>query len=756
MKKWISFLLAAAIVLTVALPAGAASAPVFSDVSDASAAREIAVLQMIGVVAGTSAGRFSPNGTLTRAQFCKMAVVMLGRGSEEPLYRTRTIFPDVRGTHWARGYINLAVSIDLGVKTDGTGGTKLIRGMAGGTFQPDRAITYAEAVTILVRMLGYSDADAGMLWPKGYLDLAAKVGLTGGMSLNAGQALTRAQAAHIFVSLLTADQKGGSAFYNTLGTATQDVVVTDGNAKADDGTLGALGTSAGVYKTASGLVPASLVGSRGVLTVSDGKATAFVPTGIQKTVTVASAQAAWFKDADGNKYVITEPDKTPAYSPDRNATYTDVWMNLTPGMMLTVYFTSAGKVGGVFLNTGAADGAMVALSSGAGAFDAILDGASDYTIYRDGSKVSASEIAAYDVGTYDAVSRILSVSSAKLTGVYENVWPNQESPAKITVMGLELKVMPAAMDEVASFKIGDRITVLLTADHQVAGTVADSVVHAENAGVVTKSDGTTAEVKLLNGLTVSGANSSGTSLIGELVTAGSNGKGTLYVTKVGSFAAPGALSVSARTVGTVALSGNARLFDRAGRSAMKEVSWSDLTADTIPASKISYALVNPGGRIDALVFDNVTGDCYTYGNLKKGEPETGGEGDLSYKNNTIQVFNQANPGGTASVVCGYDFREGKPGGVAFAADGQSVVGIASLTAATGVKRSAFHTAADGVTTVALGTMVVRVSADVQCYNALTGKWFASLTDARAFSDNLSVYYDRTPAEGGKVRLVVAS
>ena len=99
----------------------------------------------------------------------------------------------MRSGHWARGYINLAVTINLGAASDGTGGTKLIRGMGNGTFQPDRAITYAEAVTILIRMLGYSDADAGMLWPKGYLDLAAKIGLTGGLSLTANQSLTRAQ-----------------------------------------------------------------------------------------------------------------------------------------------------------------------------------------------------------------------------------------------------------------------------------------------------------------------------------------------------------------------------------------------------------------------------------------------------------------------------------------------------------------------------------------------------------------------------------
>jgi len=753
MKKWISFLLAAAIALTLVLPAGASAAPTFADVSDAATAREVAVLQMMGVLAGTSAGRFSPNGTLTRAQFCKMAVITMGRGSEEPLYRSRTIFPDVRSGHWARGYINLAVTINLGAASDGTGGTKLIRGMGNGTFQPDRAITYAEAVTILIRMLGYSDADAGMLWPKGYLDLAAKIGLTGGLSLTANQSLTRAQAAHLFNKLLVTNQKGADAYYGTLGTAEQDVVVTNGSATADDGTTGAMGTTSGIYKAASGLVPGLLVGYRGVLVTKSGKAVVFIPSGSQKTVTVSEAQAGWLRDAESVKYTI--PTTAPAYSSSENSTYDKVWMNLTPGMTVTLYYANTGKINGLYVGSQSAGTAAIATAAGGSSFETLLGGASDYTVYRDGTKASLSDVCLYDVGTYDAASRVLSVSSVKLTGTYENVWPNQSSPAKVTVMGLELPVMSDAMDSMSAFKLGEQVTLLLTADRRVAGAVSASDVRADNVGTVEEADGTNVKVRLLSGLTVTGKNKASSDMKGELVTVGSSGIGSLYLSKVGSSNVSGSLSVSARTVGTAAVSGNAKLYEHVGRSALRQIAWSDLAVDTVSAAKIDYALVNPGGKIDALVLNDVTGDGYTYGFLKQGEKQTGGDGSLTYSNNTIVVLNAENPNGGQSIVGNYTIKDRQPGGILPTAAGDRIAGFVTLTEKTGVKRSAFHVGTD-VTTVTLGTLTMRVSDKVECYNAVTGKWFASLADARAFSDNLTVYYDKTPAEGGKIRLVVAN
>ena len=53
---------------------------------------------------------------------------------------------------------------------------------------------------------------------------------------------------------------------------------------------------------------------------------------------------------------------------------------------------------------------------------------------------------------------------------------------------------------------------------------------------------------------------------------------------------------------------------------------------------------------------------------------------------------------------------------------------------------------------------------MECYNKATGQWYKAegenghqeaLKQILAFSNSLTVYYDRAPEQGGKVRIVVA-
>ncbi len=108
-KRILTWLLAISMLgslLTV--PAGAAAVTKFSDVSDSYTATAVETLRLMGVLDGYGDGTFRPNAVLTRAQFCKMAVYAMDGSSELGRYSTVTIFPDVKPSHWASSYINMA------------------------------------------------------------------------------------------------------------------------------------------------------------------------------------------------------------------------------------------------------------------------------------------------------------------------------------------------------------------------------------------------------------------------------------------------------------------------------------------------------------------------------------------------------------------------------------------------------------------------------------------------------------------------
>ena len=192
-------LLAAALTLVLlcgTLPAQAANVPYtpFVDLQDPAVSEAAEFLRLMGVVDGTGYNAFTPDRILTRAEFCKMAVELMGNGDKVAAQMNRTVFRDVPSTHWARGYINVATQV-TGSGENTTPG--IIRGDATGLFHPDDHITAAEAVTILMRVLNYSDATVGfgVNWYDGYMSTAASAGLTEGLTLDPLSTVTRCHAA---------------------------------------------------------------------------------------------------------------------------------------------------------------------------------------------------------------------------------------------------------------------------------------------------------------------------------------------------------------------------------------------------------------------------------------------------------------------------------------------------------------------------------------------------------------------------------
>lgn len=797
-RRFLSGLLSAALVvgLLVLPPASAAGTSGFTDIADARTADAAEMLRLLGVVDGTGGTSFKPGGTLTRAEFCKMTVEIMGRGDEEPAQRSRTIFTDVGPTYWARGYVNLASSITIGGGTgeDASAGTRLIMGVGDGTFQPNRAITYGEAVTILMRVLGYSDGDVatGTNWYDGYVGLGQSSGLADGLTISGGDNITRGQAAILFYNLLFTESKGGDQIYLTTlgGSLENNAIILSTNATADDGTTGSVLTTSGTYKTDRATFDETLNGTRGQLVLDkEKKLLAVLPEegSTLRSVTVMGTPEANAIPVLGDE-TISVTLQTPVYKSDSQSadTYENVWTSLRSGTPLKLCFNGSGQLDYIYMSAGGAvvsdDNVLVAKNKPSGTsnpFASLSDGKTPQ-IFKNGIPADLTDLRQYDVGTYDAGSNTLFVSDLKLTGLYENAYPNSNAPSTVTVMGAEFSVLPSAIPDLAQFKVGDRMTLLLTTTGQVAGAVSTDVAKSNAVGVakVTAggegSDGT-AEITLLDGLiTLKGSTTGSEKLNGYLVTVSSGRRGYLTLSRVNGKGASGILNLTTGRVGTKALSEGARFFEQVGNGELVEIERSDITVDTVPANKITYVGYDWAGRVDKLVLDDVTGDRYDYGMIyyrpagpqdvenAVPDPDTG-KVPQTYQNGEIRVTNGS---GQQSYVVGSveGAKSGRYGGIAGSLDTLNgkhrLAGYVPLTSADGIRRSQIDTSTMVLTT---NEMVLPISSQVQIYSEATGGWYTVSKDASAkdnleralaFSNDMTVYYDRTPGEGGKVRIIV--
>lgn len=245
----------------------------------------------------------------------------------------RTIFKDVPATHWARGYIAVATqSTTSGSGENASTTPGIIRGDAYGNFNPDRAITYAEAITILVRILGYGDSDVGMVWPSGYLAKADELALSDGVRLAAGDTITRGQTALLMENLLFIDTKGSDKEYltNLACTITDETIVFDVAAIAPDGSAGVKVSEDKVYKTDHAPFSDDLVGRRAKLMLDkDEKIVAVQPSenGTQQVVGILSMAYDSMKVSGGGTVDIDEPEKTEVWQDGKATTYDKVYLS---------------------------------------------------------------------------------------------------------------------------------------------------------------------------------------------------------------------------------------------------------------------------------------------------------------------------------------------------------------------------------------------------------------------------------------------
>lgn len=187
MRKLLSLLLVAAMVLGLASTAFA-----FSDVTATAQVGPAEKLAALGILKGYEDGTFKPENPITRAEFAAVIVRAMGLESAAKLINNPTKFKDVTANYaWAYGYINIASSKGI------------IKGDPDGNFRPGDKVSYAEAVTMLLRAAGWDAACSQMDWPAGFVMKAVEFGLTEGVNFDANSPANRGEVAVMTYNTLT-------------------------------------------------------------------------------------------------------------------------------------------------------------------------------------------------------------------------------------------------------------------------------------------------------------------------------------------------------------------------------------------------------------------------------------------------------------------------------------------------------------------------------------------------------------------------
>ncbi len=187
MKKFVVVLLALALVFGLATTAMAADTQVsFPDVADQNEAAQSSIYRLatLGVLEGYAEdGTFRPAGNITRAEFAKICDYLADKVGAVPTFASmNSAFTDVKIGSWYNGYVIAAYEYSL------------VNGYTDGTFGPQRNITMAEAVTMLLRVVGYTNELAGA-WPYDYIAAAKDLDVLDDVDFVSNRIATRAEVA---------------------------------------------------------------------------------------------------------------------------------------------------------------------------------------------------------------------------------------------------------------------------------------------------------------------------------------------------------------------------------------------------------------------------------------------------------------------------------------------------------------------------------------------------------------------------------
>ena len=588
------------------------------------------LLSALNIMVGDDGGNFHFDNNVTRAEMAKIAVASSSYKDTVALGLQFSPFSDVKGSFWGAPYIRAAVSAGI------------VDGFIDGTYRPNETVSYEQAVTMMLRVLGYTDSDFGASYPYGQLGTANSLKLTDGINGTIGAPMTRRDVAKLVCNAL--DTRVKTTGQDLIATHNcqfiEDVTIIASG--FDDGALGKdeISTSAGKYRIDDSFDD-GYVGSKGDMVVKDGKYyVAFSSeSGLMtdKYIVYSTLNDAILCYPDGNNTTIKQfklSDSTTCYKDSVAYTYGSLRSQMEMGDVLRVRYRDNGEVDYISYSEGTLTGPVKVTSL---SWLDNFNSNSQTKIVRDGKQVDKSAIQTNDILYYSDALNMVMAYTQKVTGVYEDAIPSKELPKSIVVSGVTYEVEGVdAFNDLSSsgsVSIGDTVTLLLGRDgEKVAGVVTLNDMSGTITGYVTgsgkksfkNSDGTTYQSYYVDVVAVDGTaytyptstdKSSSVNKVCKITI--KDGKAQVG-SSISATSVSGAVSYSDLLIGNNRISSDVTILDVA-----KNV-YSDVPLYTktymqrldgmmLKDGQVLYAQKNSNGEISEMIVQNVTGDMYSYG-----------------------------------------------------------------------------------------------------------------------------------------------
>ena len=731
-------------------------------------AREYTTPEMASILKEIKIMEGDPNGDLrlpdpvTRGEFTKMAINASPYKNLVATGISVSPFQDVPYSYWGAPYILVALE----------GG--IVNGYPDATFRPQQHVKLEEALTILLKLLGYTDQDFGLSYPYGQYALAEKLEMLDGVYALLGQDLTREHCLILIYNFLNTPQKGSPSDYiQSIGySLVEDSVITATNETDSAVPAGYVITSTGTYRIPS-VFDSDWIGRRGTILLKNGnEMLTFLPD-VQEKIThtvyqVLGNKIITFKDSRMEELDLE--DGLRLYHKSSPTSLAVVKATLSTGDTITLYRNASGELEYGTLQTDDLKGPFTAT----GPQTAVGFGLTSPTVTKNGAVISADEIKANDILYYSPALQMIWCYQETVTGVYTKASPNQDMPTSVTLSGREYAIESStALSKLSSggaYAVGDTITLLLGKDGRIADvTIPDTSNpenHAEVSGylyqtgtrVYTKNQesysGYYASIVLPDGTTIDYETKKDyTELRNSMVHVSfQNALATVTrATTPSGFG--GVFEWDERQFGNAKLAASVKILDvadleKSATGLYVTVPGQRLDGLSIKQNSILYAKTNDSGEINALILKEVTGDMYRYGVVSESGYSNGSSksigGTTAYYDNGTEI-----PILSSNTV----FRYSKGTPVAVARGGNNTDTVKALSALSGKVDAVTDT------TIMIGNTTYPLWDKVTVYRRIdAGKDF-SLLPLSEIKENtgyrLTAYVDKPTSSGGRVRIIVA-